>query len=75
MQIPNPAPVAKGLAIAVATLVAIPATCRWIEAHPAMGIFALLALTRFGASRSSLPSETATERRSRPRSAPNRLRS
>ena len=31
MRIPDPTPVARGLAVAAASLAGIPAVCRWIE--------------------------------------------
>ena len=42
MQVPDPTPAAKGLAVAAACLVAIPAVCRWIENAPALGLAMLL---------------------------------
>jgi len=75
VRVPDPIPVAKGLAVAAACLAGIPAACRWIEGHPAMGFVALLVLVRFSASRSSLPQESEGEPQIRPRSAANRLRS
>jgi hypothetical protein len=51
MRIADPTPVAKGLAVAAACLVGIPAVCRWIEVsvaqsggYPAMGLAALVLL-------------------------------
>ena len=75
MSIPDPTPVAKGLAVAAACIAGIPAAYHWVEAHPAMGFVALLVLVRFSASRASLPGETVGERRTRIRDAANRLQS
>ncbi len=65
MQIPNPAPVAKGLAVAATCMVGIPVVTRGIEAHPVLGFVALLVLVRMSASRASQPVENAGEPRPR----------
>ena len=46
MQIADPTPVAKGLAVAAACLVGIPTVCHFVEAHPALGFVALLVMLR-----------------------------
>jgi hypothetical protein len=75
MRVPDPAPVAKGLAVAAASLAGIPAICRWIENHPALGLVAVVVLAaRVSASRTSLPEESEVPRRSRLRNDPNRQR-
>jgi len=51
------------MAVAAAAVAAIPAACRWIEAHPAMGLAAVLVLVRCSAARVALPVESKTRRR------------
>ncbi|HUB79902.1 MAG TPA: hypothetical protein VMB03_13940 [Bryobacteraceae bacterium] len=75
MRIPDPVPAAKGMAVAAACLAAIPAACRWIEAHPAVGLVAVLVVVRFSAARASLPRESEVEPANRSRRAAGRLRS
>lgn len=75
MQVPNPAPAAKGLAVAAARLVAIPAVCRWIENAPALGVAVLLlVMVRIIASDSPLPRERQVSLRRRAGRAPIRQR-
>jgi hypothetical protein len=62
MRVSDPAPFARGLAVAAASLVGIPAACRWIEdsvthAHTAYGNPAvlLIAVLILGIARKTAP--------------------